>query len=68
MSSERIGKIMFGRKWQGESLFPLLLAMKSVCINARTVNMFLKRLSFGSKECTNELKLEFASFLGQKPA
>ena len=28
-------------------------------------NMFLKRLSFGSKECTEELKLECASFLGQ---
>ena len=28
-------------------------------------NMFLKRLSFGSKECTNELKLECANFLGQ---
>ena len=28
-------------------------------------NMFLKRLSFGSKECTNELKLECANFLDQ---
>ena len=28
-------------------------------------NMFLKRLSFGSKDCTRELKLECASFLGQ---
>ena len=27
--------------------------------------MFLKRLSFGSKECTKELKLECANFLGQ---
>ena len=27
-------------------------------------NMFLKRLSFGSKECTEELKLECAGFLG----
>ena len=27
--------------------------------------MFLKMLSFGSKECTEELKLECASFLGQ---
>ena len=25
----------------------------------------LKKLSFGSKECTEELKLECASFLGQ---
>ena len=28
-------------------------------------NLFLKRLSFGSKECAEELKLECASFLGQ---
>ena len=28
-------------------------------------NMFLKMLSFGSKECTKELKLECANFLGQ---
>ena len=28
-------------------------------------NMFLKSLSFGSKECTKELKLECANFLGQ---
>ena len=28
-------------------------------------NMFFKRLSFGSKECTEELKLECARFLGQ---
>ena len=28
-------------------------------------NMFLKRLSFGSKEFTKELKLERANFLGQ---
>ena len=28
-------------------------------------HMFLKRLSFGSKECTEELKQECASFLGQ---
>ena len=28
-------------------------------------NMFLKRLSFGSKECTEVLKLDCASFLGQ---
>ena len=28
-------------------------------------NMFLKRLSVGSKQCTEELKLECASFLGQ---
>ena len=27
--------------------------------------MFLKRLSFGSKKCIEELKLECASFLGQ---
>ena len=27
--------------------------------------MFLKRLSVGSKECTEELRLECASFLGQ---
>ena len=27
--------------------------------------MFLKRLSFGNKECTKELKLECANFLGQ---
>ena len=30
-----------------------------------TANMFLKRLSFGGKECTEELKLECASFLDQ---
>ena len=28
-------------------------------------NMFLKRLSLGSKECTKELKPECANFLGQ---
>ena len=28
-------------------------------------NMFLEMLSFGSKECTKELKLECANFLGQ---
>ena len=28
-------------------------------------NMFLKRLSFGSKECIEELKLECATFLGK---
>ena len=28
-------------------------------------HMFLKRLSFESKECTEELKQECASFLGQ---
>ena len=27
--------------------------------------MFLEMLSFGSKECTKELKLECAHFLGQ---
>ena len=27
--------------------------------------MFLKRLAFGSKECTKELKLECVNFLGQ---
>ena len=27
--------------------------------------MFLKRLSFGSKECTEELKLECANYLGR---
>ena len=29
------------------------------------INMFLIRLSFGSKDCTEEWKLECASFLGQ---
>ena len=29
------------------------------------INMFLIRLSFGSKDCTEERKLECASFLGQ---
>ena len=29
------------------------------------VKMFLKGLSFGSKECIEEQKLEWASFLGQ---
>ena len=28
-------------------------------------NMFLKMLSFGSKECTKELKLECANYLGR---
>ena len=34
-------------------------------VNGPIRNIVLKRLSFGSKECTNELKLECANFLGQ---
>ena len=31
----------------------------------RTIKYVLKRVSFGSKDCTEELKLECAYFLGQ---
>ena len=43
----------------------LLLLLKPIVNNAVVLGLFLKRLCFGSKECTKELKLEYVNFLGQ---
>ena len=43
----------------------LVNMMKTNIILEKKSNMFLKRLSFGSKDCIEELKLECASFLDQ---
>ena len=55
-------------KWRslyGDTATMQELLLKRVQDCKEEKNMFLKRLSFGSKECTVGLKLECASFLGQ---
>ena len=42
-----------------------IFAYQILLIALNMSNMFLKSVSFGIKECTEELKLESASFLGQ---
>ena len=48
-----------------ELLFSLLITRLKKIIEMPVMEYVLKRVSFGSKDCTKELKLECAYFLGQ---